>query len=113
MNKKILSSIKDIEAVNLNITINYSGNILTFKYPKSTLVNDLERCEKTSDMWGKAYDVVKDFLEQHKESNNNWKDKSFDFENISSITYGKNVLYENALLMKKVKEEIELEEIER
>ena len=113
LNKKILSCIKEIDAVNINITINYSGNTLTFKYPKSTLVNDLERCEKTSDMWGKAYDVVKDFLEQHKESNNNWKDKSFDFENISSITYGKNVLYENEFQSEKIKEELELEEIER
>jgi len=112
LNRKILNSIKNIDAVNLNITIDYSGNTLTFKYPKSTLVNDLERCEKTSDMYGKAYDVVKDFLEKYKESNDTWRNHSFDFENISYITYGKNALYEKEIQKEKNKVEIEMEEID-
>ena len=112
LNRKILSSIKDMDAVNLNITINYSGNTLTFKYPKSTLVNDLERCEKNSDMYGKAYDVVKEFLEKYKESNDTWRNHSFDFEKISSITYGKNILYDVENNNEKISEEIEMEEIE-
>ena len=112
LNRKILSSIKDIEAVNLNITINYYGNTLTFKYPKNTLVNDLERCEKNSDMYAKSYDIVKDFLEKYKESSGNWRNHSFDFEKISSITYGKNVLYEVEINNEKTNEEMEMEEIE-
>lgn len=107
LNKEILNCVKDIDAKNFNITIQYGKNILNFKYPKSTLVRDLELNEKDSNTYGKSYEVVKKFLGKYKESKDKWNKDSFDFANIVSITYGKNVLYEKG---KSIEENKDLEE---
>lgn len=107
LNREILSCIKNIEAVNLNITISYNNKNLTFKFPKIDLVNRLEEVYSDADDYGKYYEVVENFLKEHKKTENNWHEDYFDFSNITSITYGKNILYEKKEQNKKYKEEID------
>lgn len=94
LNRKILNCIKDVEAVNFNITISYDNERLTFKFPKIELVNRLQEGYSDVDDYGKYYEVVKNFLKEHKKTENTWHEEYFDFSNITSITYGKNILYE-------------------
>lgn len=93
INRDLLSSIRDIEAQNINITIKYDEEILTFKYPKSSLECDLKSGDTDSSGWNKSYDVVKEFLKKHKDAKD-WHNSDFDFKNIVSITYGKKILFE-------------------
>ena len=75
----------------INITINYNGDELTFKFSKYTFQCALERNYKSECSYNKSYESVEKFLEEHKEQG--YK-KEFDFLNITKITYGKNTLYE-------------------
>lgn len=114
INKAILNSIKDIDAVNFNITISYDNEKLTFKFPKNRLVNELEDASVDADDYCKSYEIVEEFLKKHKHSKDNYHSDSFDFSNITSISYGKNVLYENDFCTSKsieVKEDLDEREI--
>lgn len=90
-NKELYKAIKDVEAQMINITINYNGDELTFKFSKYTFQGALERNDKSECSYNKSYESVEKFLEKHKEQG--YK-KEFDFLNITKITYGKNTLYE-------------------
>lgn len=90
-NKELYKAIKDVEAQMINITINYNGDELTFKFSKYTFQGALERNDKSECSYNKSYESVEKFLEGHKEQG--YK-KEFDFLNITKITYGKNTLYE-------------------
>lgn len=107
LNKKLLNCLKNVEAVNINITIEYNNQTLTFKYPKNTIVSDLLNCDKDTDSYGKSYEIVEDFLDKYKNSDEPWHKHKFDFQNIKSITYGKNTLYEKD---KSNEKEIDIEE---
>lgn len=110
LNKKILNSLNNIEAVNITISIEYNNQSLTFKYSKDRLINDLASCKLDSNAYGKAYEVVEDFLDKYKDDKDTWHKHSFDFQNIKSITYGKNVLYEKDKSIEKkadIEEEME------
>lgn len=109
INKKLYSSIKDIDAQNINITINYDGDEITFKFYKDSFQSYLANNDKCQSGYNKAYEPVKEFLKEHKDPNNWYKD-SFDFVNISKITYGKNVLYGREIeTSKELENEIEME----
>lgn len=90
-NKELYKAIKDVETQMINITINYNGDELTFKFSKYTFQCALERNYKSECSYNKSYESVEKFLEEHKEQG--YK-KEFDFLNITKITYGKNTLYE-------------------
>ena len=92
-NKELYEAIKDVKAQMLNITINYNGNELTFKYPKYTLECALERNDTNESGYNKAYECVEDFLKDNKDQSN-YGGKNFDFFNITKISYGRNTLYE-------------------
>lgn len=104
ISRNILNSIKDIDGVNLNITINYGGDSLTFKFPKSKLIHEITNKYYCAWDYKKYYEEVKDFLEGHKKDGYNSNKDSFDFSNITSIAYGKNILYEKQNEMDKDKE---------
>lgn len=107
LNRKILDSIKDIDATNFNITINYNNESINFKLSKNIFIEDLEDCKKYSKGYDKSYERVEDFLLKHKENVDG--STSFDLKNITSITYGKKVLYEN-ICSKQIIENIDIEE---
>lgn len=93
INRDLLSSIKDVKAQYINITIKYDEENLTFKFLKRSLECDLKDgyiCSSSSD---KSYDVVKEFLKKYK-GEKDWYKRDFDFKNIVSITYGKKILFE-------------------
>ena len=110
VNREILSNIKDIDAVNLNITISYNNKELTFKTQKKRFEMGLRNAYTSDHYYGKSYEVVEKFLEENKNIKDNWYKHDFDFEHISKITYGKQVLYE-ANIDKNIEKEID--EIER
>jgi len=95
INRNLLSSIKDIDAKNINITVKYNEETLTFKYSKSSLECDLKNGDTHSGGWNKSYDEVKEFLKKHKDEKD-WYKSDFDFKNIISITYGKKILFEKS-----------------
>ena len=109
VNRKILSNIKDIDAINLNITISYNNKELTFKMPKKRFEIGLRNAYTNDSYYGKSYEVVEKFLEENKKEKNRYQ-HDFDFEHISKITYGRQVLYE-ANIDKNIEKEID--EIER
>lgn len=92
LNKTIYNSIKDIEAKTLNITINYNGKDFTFKFDYGILKDSLESNLTKCKGYYSLYDKVEKFLEEN--TNKDKHDTYFDFSNITSITYGKKVLYE-------------------
>lgn len=92
-NKELYNAIKDVEAQNLNITINYYGDELTFKFSKYSFESALERNDKQESGYNKAYESVEKFLKEHKDQSVSGR-TDFDFFNITKISYGKNILYE-------------------
>ncbi len=113
INRELLSSIKDVEAQNLNITIQYGDDKLTFKYPKMTLECDLKNGDINSGGYNKAYEEVKEFLKKHKDEKE-WYRSDFDFKNIISISYGRQILFEKNIDTEKEKcIEDDLEEMEK
>lgn len=109
INKKIYSSIKDIDAKTLNITINYNDKTMTFKYDYNTLKYDLINDNRSSGGYGVAYEKVSEFIKENNPDaeNHRWKEE-FLFSHVSSITYGKKELYKNESLVKE--QEVDLEE---
>lgn len=113
INRDLLASIKDIDAQNLNITIQYDNDKLTFKYPKSSLKCELRRCNTCASGYKKAYDPVKEFLNQHKDETD-YRKNDFDFRNIISISYGKQILFEKNIDLEKEKSiDDDFEDIEK
>lgn len=113
INRKLLSAIKEVDAQNLNITIQYGNDKLTFKFPKVSLECDLKRGDTDSSGYNKAYEEVKEFLKKHK-SETDWHRYDFDFKNITSISYGRQILFEKNNELENVKNiEDDLEEMER
>lgn len=110
INREILDSIKDTDAVNLNITISYNNKELTFKFPKERLKMSLKNANKNDCSYGKSYEEVEKFLKENKQDENSFSKTDFDFENITKISYGKKILYE-ANIDKNIEKEID--EIER
>ncbi len=105
INRDILNSIKDTDAINLNITINYDGDSLTFKFPKSKLISEIRDKVYCASDYKKYYEEVKDFLKEHKKDDSSCYKNCFDFSNITSIAYGKNVLYKKQGEIEKNKEQ--------
>ncbi|MBQ9024404.1 MAG: hypothetical protein IJ105_04205 [Bacilli bacterium] len=96
INREIYKGLKEVqEAVNINITINYGGNEYTFKFRKNYFENSILRGEKSLCDYKPSYESVSDFIKRNcgdEESRNRTYD--FDFSHITSITYGKRVLYQ-------------------
>lgn len=105
-NKKLIEYLKDLDAKNINITINYNDKEITFKYELSNLLSSLKNAFYKGYDYGASYQKVRDFF-----SENDIKDErgyiegSFTFQNITSITYGKKIIYVND--MSKQEKEIE------
>lgn len=113
INKKIYFSIKDIDAKTLNITINYGGKELTFKYDYNVLKRDLLNDNRGSSDFGVAYDKVSEFIKENDKSlEKNRYREDFSFANISSITYGKKELYHHDFNISKNDVEQEQEDLE-
>lgn len=110
VNREILRNIKDIDAVNLNITISYNNKELTFRMPKDRFEMGLRNAYTNDSYYGKSYEVVEKFLEENKNAKDHWYQHDFDFEHISKITYCRKVLYEANINKNKEKE---IDEIER
>ena len=92
--KKIYDAIKGMDAKTLNITIKYKEEFLTFNFSYDRLKRSLEACEKGSCDYGSSYMKVANFIK--KNSDNPEKIglyEDFKFDNIVSITYGRNELY--------------------
>jgi len=95
-NKNILNALKDVNAKNLNITINYNNNEITFKYDYNRLISELKNATYKGYDYSSNYKIVREFLEDNNILNENgYKEDSFKFENITSITFGKKILYVN------------------
>lgn len=113
INKNILESIKDVDAKSLNITIEYNDKTITFKYDYDVLKRDLLNADKGSESYYKFYEPVSKFIKENtfssdKDSRNT---EEFLFSHITSITYGKNELYNRDSFNSKeeIEEEIEME----
>lgn len=114
LNKKILESIKDLDAQTVNITIKYGDNKLTFKYDYNGLKRDLQNGEpKCTGLYNRGYDQVSDFIKENDSmiSSNKHERKGFAFANIESIAFGKKDLYVKESLNKEIdiEEEYDLE----
>ena len=95
-NRNILNALKGIEAKSINITIKYNDNELTFKYDYNRLLSELKNATYKGYEYGSNYKKVREFLEDNNVKNENgYKEDSFVFQNITSITYGKKILYTN------------------
>lgn len=106
VNKKILECIKNLEAKNLTITINYNGNEITFKYDFNRLLREVQSADYKGYDYCSSYQKVRDFFNENNiKDERNCYETEFKFENIASISYGKKVLYERDL----TKENKELE----
>lgn len=106
INKKIIDCIKDLDAKTINITINYNDNEITFKYDYNRLLSELKNANYKGYEYSANYKKVRDFLEDNDIKNERgYQEDSFSFDRITSITYGKKVLYEK----ESSKENIELE----
>lgn len=112
VNKKILASIKNVDAKTLNITIEYGGKTLTFKYDYLYLINALEKAQTGTCDFSKAYEKVTEFINKNDvRSDGSSSTNDFLFTHVTSITYGKKELYCNNLPSKEVglEEDIDLE----
>lgn len=95
VNKKILESIKDLDAKTLAITINYNGNEITFKYDFNRLLRKVQNADYKGYDYCSSYQKVIDFLNENNiKDERNCSETEFNFENITSISYGKKILYE-------------------
>lgn len=95
VNKKILESIKDLDAKTLTITINYNGNEITFKYDFNRLLREVQNADYKGYDYCSSYQKVRDFLNENNiKDERNCSETEFNFENITSISYGKKILYE-------------------
>jgi len=105
-NKKIIDSIKDIEAKSVIITINYNGKEIAFKYDYNKFNSELKSAKYKGYEYGSNYEKVRKFLKENDvRDERGYFEDNFLFKNIMSITYGKKILYENENL----KSEIELD----
>lgn len=99
INKKLIESIKDVDAKNLNITINYNGNEITFKYEFNRLLSELKGASYKGYDYNSNYEKVREFLKENNiKDDRGYQEDSFSFKNITSITYGKKILYEKQIL---------------
>lgn len=114
ISRKILNSIKDIDAKTLNITISYDDEELSFKYDYYTLKRDLENGDCKTETYGSSYNMVKEFLKAHNvKDERDYIEDEFRFDHITSITYGKKLLYEKETLSKDLEKENDDFEFER
>lgn len=98
INKNILNSVKNMGVKTLNITINYNNNCLTFKFDYQKFIHDLKSAEYKGYHYDSSYRKVRDFFEQHQiKDNRGCIESDFSFDHITSITFGKNVLYEREI----------------
>lgn len=93
INKKILNSIKDIDARTLNITICYGNENFTFKYDYKVLRCDLLSNARCSSSYSLSYEKVSNFIKEHSDKKGWIVD--FEFSHIESITHGRKQLYLN------------------
>ena len=97
-NKKILESIKDLDAKNITITINYNNNEITFKYDFNRLLSELKNADYKGYEYSSSYEKVRDFLKENNiKDERGYQEDDFKFANITSITYGKKVIYQNEI----------------
>lgn len=111
LNKKILSSVKNLNANNVNITISYNSKEFTFKFPYNRLISSLLDADSSVGDFGNYYKSVEEFLYKNKTSGSSYDMWKFDFSNIISITYGRKELYSNDIYKNNDKNN-DLEEIE-
>ena len=110
-NKRILDSIRDLDANNINITIKYGENTLAFKYDYDDLKRDLVNGElKSTRLYNSGYDKISDFVKSNSGElyKNSYDRVGFDFANIESISYGKKELYIKENMNKEQEKEEEI-----
>ena len=114
LNKKILDSLKPIDARNVNIKIRYGDNELVFKYDYDSLTNSLSSGALKTNSYGQSYSRVRNFFSDNDIRKDDGRTETeFSFSNIVSITHGKNVLYEKNSLEKNIEKDDFEEELER
>ena len=92
--KEIYDSIKNIPAKTLNITIKYNNEYYTFNFSYARLKNSLELVEKGSCDYGSSYLKVANFIKNNSDNPERVSNyENFLFDNVVSITYGRNELY--------------------
>lgn len=111
LNRKILSSVKNLNANNVNITISYNNKKFTFKFPYDRLIGSLLNADSSAGDFRYYYRAVEEFLYENKTSGSSYDKWKFDFSNITSITYGRKELYSNDIYINNDKNN-DLEEIE-
>jgi len=113
-NKKILDSLKPVDARSVNVKIRYGDKELTFKYEYDSLTSSLSSGSLKTNSYGQSYSRVRDFFSDNEIRNEEGRiETNFSFANIISITHGKNVLYTNESLVKDIEKDDYEEEIER
>ena len=111
--KKILDSIKYVDAKTVNITIHYGENSYTFKYELQALITSLTNGRMSSSSYNNSYGKVNEFLRDNDKTGYNqdkWRNE-FLFSHITSITNGKTELYNKDILdnNKEIEEDLEIE----
>lgn len=92
INKNIYNAIKDIDAKNVNITIKYDNDYISFHFSYDRLKSELLCGNIGCCDFSKSYKVISDFIKERKVSDRyNYED--FEFSHIESIKYGKKELY--------------------
>ena len=111
--KKILDSIRYLDAKTVNITIQYGDKSLTFKYELDDLRSALINGKMETSSYTSSYSIVSDFV---KANDPNSSDKSqwkcpFSIPSISSITSGKTEIYckDISIPEKEAEEDLEIE----
>lgn len=110
LNKKMYDCIKEQYVRTINITIKYDDNELTFKYNHESLMNDLSNSNLKSHSYWSGYNIVRNFF-----SNNDIRNEygqietDFSFKNITLITHGKEILYQNDNVIKELEQEEDLD----
>lgn len=96
INKKLLESLDNIDAKTINVTINYNEQEITFKYDLNKLLSSLRSASYKGYDYGSSYKKVREFFKENDiKDERGYHEDSFKFENITTITYGKKILYTN------------------
>ena len=111
--KKILDSIRYVDAKTVNITIQYGDKSLTFKYELDDLRSALSSGKMETSSYTSSYGIVSDFVKANDPNladKNQWK-CPFSIPTISSITSGKNEIYSKDIPTpeKEAEEDLEIE----
>ena len=83
------------EPKQVNITIQYNRNELSFKYDYISLKSRVMEGDNKCWGFGKNYEVVSDFIKANSRSEDNRYNTDFEISHIKSITYSRTELYRN------------------